>query len=53
MIPKVQKKNVIFTGHEHGAPQQYLLKTQTEAQAQELKAALDREVALVKAKAKD
>ncbi|KAF9051074.1 PH domain-like protein [Hymenopellis radicata] len=45
------KKSISFIGHdEHGAAQSYLLRTKVEEQTTELKNALDREIAFVKAK---
>lgn len=48
--PTLAKKTVRFIGHEDGVPQTYNVRTKTEDQARELKEALDREIAFVKAK---
>ncbi|KAJ3891075.1 hypothetical protein GG344DRAFT_77278 [Lentinula edodes] len=48
--PTVNKKALMFVGHEGGASQTYNLRTKTEDQALELKEVLDREIAFVKAK---
>ncbi|KAJ4468116.1 hypothetical protein J3R30DRAFT_1674957 [Lentinula aciculospora] len=48
--PTVNKKTLMFIGHEGGASQTYNIRTKTEDQASELKKVLDREIAFVKAK---
>ncbi|KAJ3827303.1 hypothetical protein EV361DRAFT_909383 [Lentinula raphanica] len=51
--PTVNKKALMFVGHEGGVSQTYNLRTKTEDQAVELKTVLDREIAFVKAKQQD
>ncbi|KAJ3749012.1 hypothetical protein DFH05DRAFT_1389340 [Lentinula detonsa] len=48
--PTINKKALMFVGHEDGVSQTYNLRTKTEDQALELKQVLDREIAFVKAK---
>lgn len=50
MSPSQSKNTVSFVGHENGEKATYRLRLKTEADAKELKEALDREVALVKGK---
>ena len=50
MNARLQDKGVAFMGHEDGQPMPYRIRTKTVEQAQELKAALDREIEFVKGK---
>jgi len=50
MKPSQTKKAVTFIGHDNGVAQTYSVRVATEAQAKELKEALDKEVAAIKAK---
>ena len=43
--PSQAKKAIAFVGHDGGASQTYNLRLQTEAQAAELKEAIEREIA--------
>jgi nucleoporin NUP2 len=48
--PSISKKALTFVGHSDGASQTYCVRLPSEEQANELKAALDREIEVVKAK---
>ncbi|RXW21287.1 hypothetical protein EST38_g4576 [Candolleomyces aberdarensis] len=48
--PSQTKKAVTFVGHDNGTAQTYSIRVGTEEQAKELKEAIDREIAAIKAK---
>ncbi|KAJ2916741.1 hypothetical protein MD484_g3658, partial [Candolleomyces efflorescens] len=48
--PSQTKKAVTFVGHDNGVAQTYSIRVGTEEQAKELKEAIDREIAAIKAK---
>lgn len=48
--PSILKKAVTFIGHDNGTAQTYSVRVPTEENAKELKEALEREVAFIKAK---
>lgn len=49
LAPSLTGKVVSLVGHEAGSPTPYKLRVKTDEQAAELKEALDREIAFVKA----
>ncbi|CAA7261740.1 unnamed protein product [Cyclocybe aegerita] len=49
MNPSVNKKAVSFVGHDNGVAQSYTLRVATEAQAKELKEAVEKEIEAIKA----
>jgi len=48
--PSISKKALTFVGHSDGVSQTYCVRLPSEDQASELKAALEREIELIKAK---